>query len=241
MTPAEVFRIFESFGVVRSDIQDDRQCSCRMDATDQGVQRELPDRDAESARALIADAQDALTVGHDDDIDVFIRTISQQRGDRVTERIGNKQSARPSINVAELLARQRNGGRVNNRRHFRNVVEKKPVKEDLVGVLQSPQVDVPFEVVVFSLVGLVSAHDLLLKRLDLRRKKTVQAKLDALVSLNAVPLFSNGLSRRSIREAYPRDLIEVSSLSWPLCLFLSYLKSSEDSVHHEQAETFGLL
>ena len=77
MTPAEVFRIVEPLGVVRSDIQDDRQRSRRMDATDQRVERELPDRDAESARALIADAQNALAVGYDDDVDVLIRAISQ--------------------------------------------------------------------------------------------------------------------------------------------------------------------
>ena len=83
--------------------------------------------------------------------------------------------------MAELLTRQRNRWRVNNRRHFFNVVEKKPVKEDLVRVLQGAQVDMPLQVVVFSLVGLISADDLLIKRLDLRRKKPVQAKFRALL------------------------------------------------------------
>ena len=199
MTPAEVFRIVEPFGIVRSDIQDDRQRSCRMDAADQCVQRELPDRNAEAARALIADAQNALAVGYDDDVDVLIRAISQQRGDGVAERIGNKQSARPPIDVAELLTCQRNRWRVDNRRHFRNVVEKKPVKEDLVCVLQSPQVDMPLQVVVFPLVGLISAHDLLIKRLDLRRKKTVQAKLGAL----RVAERRTFVQQRAIEEIHP--------------------------------------
>jgi hypothetical protein len=62
------------------------------------------------------------------------------------------------------------------------VVEKKFVKEDLVGVLQSTQINVPLQVIVFLLVGFVSADNLLLKALDVRREKSVQAKLASLPS-----------------------------------------------------------
>ena len=170
-----------------------------MDAANQRVEGELPDRDAEAARALIADAQNALAVGHDDDVDVLIRTVSQECVDGVAERIGNEQSARPPVDVAELLTRQRDHGRVDHRRHFRNVVEKKPVKEDLVGVLQGAQVDVPLQVVVFSLVSLISAHDLLVQRLDLRRQKPVQAKLGAL----RVAERRTFVQQRAIEEIHP--------------------------------------
>jgi hypothetical protein len=56
------------------------------------------------------------------------------------------------------------------------MVEKKFVKEDFVGVLQSAQINVSLQVVIFSLVGLVSTNDLLLKGLDVRWEKPVQAK-----------------------------------------------------------------
>jgi hypothetical protein len=61
------------------------------------------------------------------------------------------------------------------------VVEQKPVEEDFVGILQGAQINVPLQVVVFSLIGLVSADDLLLKALDVRRQKSVQAKLASLL------------------------------------------------------------
>jgi hypothetical protein len=56
------------------------------------------------------------------------------------------------------------------------VVEKEPVKEHLIRVLQSPQIDVPLEVVVLSLVSLVSAHDLLFQCFYMGRKKPEQTK-----------------------------------------------------------------
>ena len=181
MTPSEVLRIVQPLRVVGSHIQHDRQCSFRTNAADQRVQRELADGDAESACALVTDAQNALAVGHNNYINVLIRAISQQLGDRIAERIRDEQPARPSIDVAELLTRQRNGWRVNDRRHFFDVVEKKSVEEDLVRVLQSAQVDMPLQVVVFSLVSLIGADDLLVKGLDMRRKKPVQAKFCALL------------------------------------------------------------
>jgi hypothetical protein len=57
------------------------------------------------------------------------------------------------------------------------VIQEKPVKKDLVGILERAQIDVSLQVVVLSLVGLVSADDLLFKALDVRREEAVQAKL----------------------------------------------------------------
>jgi hypothetical protein len=59
------------------------------------------------------------------------------------------------------------------------VVEQKPVEEDFVSVLQRAQVDMPLQVVVLSLVGLVGADYLLFDALDMRRQKPVQAKFAA--------------------------------------------------------------
>jgi len=98
----------------------------------------------------------------------------------VASRVRNKQAARSAIAVTELLARQRDCWRVNNWRHFLDVIEKKRVEEYLVRVLQSSQVNVPLEVVVFSLVSLVSTYDLLVECLYVRRKKTEQTKKCAL-------------------------------------------------------------
>jgi len=42
----------------------------RVNAADQGVQRELADRDAHAADTLIADAENPFAVGDDDHVDV---------------------------------------------------------------------------------------------------------------------------------------------------------------------------
>ena len=94
---------------------------------------------------------------------------------------GDEQAAGPAVDVAELLARLRDHRRVDHGRHLLDVVEEEPVEEDLVGVLQGAQVDVPLEVVVLAPVGLVRADHLLVQALDLRRQEAVQAEPDPLV------------------------------------------------------------
>ena len=59
-----------------------RQGARRVDATDRGVQRELADRDAHAADAEVAETEDALAVGDDDDVDAVA-------AERVVEQFGN--------------------------------------------------------------------------------------------------------------------------------------------------------
>ena len=64
--PADVERIGQPLIVVGADIEKHRQRRRGMDAAAGGVERELADRDAHAAGALIAEAEDALAVGDDD-------------------------------------------------------------------------------------------------------------------------------------------------------------------------------
>jgi len=45
------------------------------------LERELANRDAKPARALITDAQNAFAIGYHDDIDILIRAIPQKLRD----------------------------------------------------------------------------------------------------------------------------------------------------------------
>jgi hypothetical protein len=63
---AEVERVRRQFLVVRADVEHDRHRALRRQACAQRVQRELADRDAHAAGALVTQAQDALAVGDDD-------------------------------------------------------------------------------------------------------------------------------------------------------------------------------
>ena len=60
--PADVERVGEAFRVVGADVEEDRQRGRRVEAAAAGVERELADRDAHPAGALVAEPEDALAV-----------------------------------------------------------------------------------------------------------------------------------------------------------------------------------
>src|SRR5579862_4246655 len=101
MSPAKVFGILQPIRIVRADIQDNGKRSFGVNATDEGIEREFADRDSESAHSLVPDAEDALAVGHDNHVDILVRTILQKLGNRVAQRIGDEESAGPAIDVTE--------------------------------------------------------------------------------------------------------------------------------------------
>src|SRR2546422_3251508 len=126
VAPAGVLGVREPFGVVRPDVEHDGQRPIRMDSADERVQRQLADRDAEAARALIADPEDAFAVGHDDDVDLPVGTVAQDRRDRIARWPGDEQAARPPVDVAELLAGFRHDRRVHDGRQLLYVVTQEP-------------------------------------------------------------------------------------------------------------------
>ena len=80
---AEVQRIGEEERVVRADVQGHRQRQRRMDAGGGRVERQLADRDRHPARALVAEPEDPLVVGDDDQPDVVVRAVAEDLGDPV--------------------------------------------------------------------------------------------------------------------------------------------------------------
>src|SRR5882724_5849792 len=137
----------------------------------------LSDRNSKAACALIANAENALAVGYDNDIDIFVGPTSKNRRDGVTKGIRDKQSTRPSVDMTELFAGQRNRRSIYQRHHFFNVVKKEFVEENFVCVLESSQINVPFQFIVFSLESFIGAERLLIKCLCLRRKQANETKL----------------------------------------------------------------
>ena len=65
------------------DVERDRQGQRRVDPRGGRVQRELADRDRHPARALVAEAEDPLVVGDDDQPDVVVRAVAQELRDPV--------------------------------------------------------------------------------------------------------------------------------------------------------------
>src|SRR4030095_6678672 len=80
------------------------------------------------------------------------------------------------VGVADLLTRQPDDRRVDDRGHLLDVIEEQPVEQHFVGILERPKIDMALEGVALVLVGFVRAHCLLSERLDMRRGYYFQAE-----------------------------------------------------------------
>src|SRR5207245_5479435 len=78
LAQALIERIVEQNLIVRADVENDRQTVLRRHAGAGGIERELAERDAHPAGAKIAEAENALAVGDDDEADVLFRPLGEQ-------------------------------------------------------------------------------------------------------------------------------------------------------------------
>jgi hypothetical protein len=95
---ADVQRIAQAFLVVRSDVERDRQRQVWRHAGASRVQCELTDRDAHSADALVAEAEDALAVG-DDNHGRLTGLIRENRVDPFAQLVRDVEAARAPVNM----------------------------------------------------------------------------------------------------------------------------------------------
>jgi hypothetical protein len=95
-----------------------------MNSADERIERKFADGNAEAADALVADAQNAFPVGDNDDVDLWIWMITQQRRNKVAQRIRDEEAARAAVDVAEFLATEGDHGRVNDGQHLVDMIEK---------------------------------------------------------------------------------------------------------------------
>src|SRR5690242_17965735 len=162
VAPSEVLGIGEALLIVGSHVENDGQSLRGRDASNQSVERELADRDAESANSLVPNAKNALAVGDDNDADLLVGAIAEQGPDVIAHRVGNDDPTGTAVNVAEFLAGLRDYGRVDDGKHFLDVVEEQAVEQNFVGVLELAQVDVALEIVRFAKKSLVGPKRLFL-------------------------------------------------------------------------------
>jgi hypothetical protein len=141
----EVERIVEEALVVGADIERDRQRQRRVDPARRCVQRELADRDRHAAGALVAQPQDPLVVGHDDQANVLVRAVAEDVRNPVAVGRRDPRAARPAEDVAELLAGAADGGRIDDRQKLLEVLSEEPVEEGRVAILERGQADVLLE------------------------------------------------------------------------------------------------
>ena len=79
--------------------------------------------------ALVTETEDALAVGHDDDVDLVVRAVAQHLGDPVTVGVGDEQSAWTAVDLAEPLRGDADGRGVDDRQHLLDVGFEQLVEE----------------------------------------------------------------------------------------------------------------
>ncbi len=177
----DVHRVRQKLLVVRAHVERHRQGVGRVYARAGGVEGQLPDRDAHSTGALIAQAQDPFVVGRHDQPDIVDGVPGARRlWPRIAEKVGDAfdigrrdpQAAWSTHDVAEGLTRSTDRGRVDDRHELLEVLEDDPIEQCLVAILQRRQADVALEVVALAADVLELEADLLL---DLRRPRREQA------------------------------------------------------------------
>src|SRR5690349_10877455 len=102
-----------------------------MDARAERVERQLADRNAHAAKAEVAQAKNALAIGHDDDANVAVAGVAQNHLDIVPLRVGNVEATRPAIDMAVVLAGLANLWRIDDRAHLAYMFLEKTVEERL--------------------------------------------------------------------------------------------------------------
>ena len=152
-----------------------------MEAAGGRVEGKLADRDGHAAGALVAETQDPLVVGHDDEADVLVRPLPEDLGDAMQVVGRDPRPAGASEDVAELLAGAPDRGRVDDRQELVEVLGQEPVEQGGVAVLERGEADVLLEVVVLDPQVLEFERHLLVDGEDAGRQQAVELERVTLV------------------------------------------------------------
>ena len=142
MPGTEVQVVVEEFEVVGAHVQHHRQHPAGMDPGGGGVDGEFADADLDAADALVTDAEDALGVGGDQQVQVVrAETSVPQSGFDVLGVVnGQVHTAGAAEFLAEPFDRHTHGRGVDDGQHLGEVVGEQPVEQHLVAVPQVRQV-----------------------------------------------------------------------------------------------------
>src|SRR5208337_3445262 len=176
VAPADIERIVEALEVVGPDVENDWQRRRRMEPATAGVEPQFADRDAHAPGALVAQAKDALAVGHDDSFDLVEPRMRQNLLDAILVRQAQKKPARLPEQPAELLAAEADCRRVHDRQQLLEILNEQGEEQRFVAVLQITQERIALEVGLEAAQNLQAARRLLLERSDARRQKAMQVE-----------------------------------------------------------------
>ena len=219
LAQADVIGIVQQALIVGADVEHHRQAELGVNAGAGRVERKLADRNAHAVGAKIAEAQDALAVGHHNQLG-GVRPVSQNRRDTSAIVGADEQAARPLEDVAEPLAGEPDRRGINERLNLVDIVGNDTEEQRLVAVMQRVEGDIFLKVV--GLLAQISQHalGLRLNRKHMGRQKSAQTERIALlvgearafvekrIAQQRHPVRLIGLGRRSGR---PRERVHGGS------------------------------
>ncbi len=163
-----------------------------------GVEREFADRNTHAADPEIAEAENPLAVGHDDEPHVLLRPVQQQFPDPAFGRNRQIKAAGVMEDVVEFLARLADGWRVDNRHEGRGVGHQHRVIEGLVARLQIRQRQIFLQVAVERGELRMDPGDLTLQRRGHRRQQAFKSKIASLDIGEGRSLVGAGIAQQGI-------------------------------------------
>ena len=104
VAPADIEWVLQPFFVFGSDIEQNRQATFRRNSGQSGIERHLTDRNAHASGALVAQAQNAFAVAHDNAFDSGIARMGKDLIDQISVRIAQEKTSRFTPDFTELLA-----------------------------------------------------------------------------------------------------------------------------------------
>jgi hypothetical protein len=151
---ARVHLLGQQGRVVGARVQHDRDDPARVQARRGDVDGKLAHGDLDTADSPVADAEDALGVGGDDQVHVLRpQTVVAERGLDLAWVIHRHEHAAGTAElVAVPLDRRPDRGGVDDRQHLGDVLGQQPVEQHLVAVSQAGQVQVLGQVIGLALV-----------------------------------------------------------------------------------------
>ena len=167
-----------------------------MDAGAGRVERELADRNAHAVGAEIAEAEDALAVGDDDEFGL-IRPVAQQFRDPPAIVGADEHAARPLEDEAEPLAGKAHGRGVDQRLDFIDIVAHDPEEQRLVAIMQRVKRDIFFQIIGQAAQIDENARDLVLEREHMRGKEAAQPQRVSFRFREGSPLVEQRVAQQS--------------------------------------------
>ena len=174
MRRADIEGVVEQALAIGPDVEVNGEHAVGVEAARCGVDGQLADRHLHPADTPVTDAEDGLSIGRDEQVDLVGAEIG--RGQRALDEIGSihrqVDAPRPAVLVAVPLDRLTHSWRIDHREHLGQVVDQEPEEQDLVTVVEGGQEDVLCQIALLGPELPVGPRGLLVEAQDPRRHET---------------------------------------------------------------------